>query len=96
MSEPRSHSYSRTYQIEFKDGTSQVLHGLDISIPAAGEIHSTSTQEVLISCNFLAFRTRDGRDTVLIAADTIKSIHVVNNNKTPGEFLKKYQEAAQC
>lgn len=78
MSEPKNKPYTRTYIIEYKDGTTQRINGLDISIPAAGKIHSPSTQEVLTNAYFLAFRTQENRDTILIAVDTIKSIQILD------------------
>lgn len=89
-------SNARTYIIEFKDGTIdgtiKIIDSLDIAIPAAGRIHSTSTQEVLANGNFLAFRTHDGRDTVLISADTVKSIQITDERKSPGEFINEIKE----
>lgn len=58
MPEPKNKPYARTYNIEFRDGTTQRIDGLDISIQAAGKIHSPSTQEVLTNAYFLAFEHR--------------------------------------
>lgn len=74
MSEPKNRPYARTYIIEFKDGSNIRIDGLDVSVPAAGKIHSPSTQEALLNGNFLAFRLQENRDTILISVDTIKSI----------------------
>lgn len=89
MPESKNRPYARTYIIEFKDGSIKIIDGLDIAIPAAGRIHSTGTQEVLASCNFLAFRTRDSRDTILISADTIKSIQITDERENPREEFVK-------
>lgn len=68
------------YIIEFKDGSYQRIDGLDIAISASGKIHSPSTQEALISANFLAFRTKENRDTILVSVDIIKSIRISDTN----------------
>lgn len=82
MPEPKNRPYTRTYTIEFKDGSHQRIDGLDIAIAASGNIHSTSTEEVLLEGNFLAFRTQENRDTILIAVDTIRSIQISNKRDT--------------
>lgn len=78
MPEPKNKPYARTYIIEYRNGTTQRIDGLDISIQAAGKIYSPSTQEVLTNAYFLAFRTQENRDTILIAVDTIKSIQILD------------------
>lgn len=82
MPELKNRPYTRTYIIEFKDGSSQIIDGLDIAIAASGNIHSTSTEGALLEGNFLAFRTQESRDTILIAVDTIKSIRISNKRNT--------------
>lgn len=47
MSKPRNRANVRTYIIKFKDGSNIRIDGLDISVPAAGKIHSPSTQEAM-------------------------------------------------
>lgn len=80
MSEPRNRANVRTYIIEFKDGSHQRIGGLDIAIATSGNIHSTSTEGVLLEGNFLAFRLQENRDTILISVDTIKSIIISDKN----------------
>lgn len=93
MSEPGNRPYARVYEIEFKDGSFKSICGLDIPIPAAGRIHSPSNQTVFDNHDFIAFRTRDGRDNILVSVDSIKCIRIGDSSsvKSPSEYISKLQ-----
>ena len=94
MSEPRNRPYARVYEIEFKDGLFKSIYGLDIPIPAAERLHSSSNQTMLDNHDFIAFRTRDGRDNILVSVDSIKCIRIGDglSVKSTVDYIRKLSE----
>lgn len=91
MSESRNCPYSRVYEIEFKDGSFKSICGLDIPVPVAERLHSSSNQTVFDNHDFIAFRTRDGRDNILVSVDSIKYIKIGDGSaiKSPNDYISK-------
>lgn len=87
----RGSSYARVYNISFKDGTFTSICGVDIPAISAELICSANNSTLIGSHDFIAIRTRDGRDNVLIAIDTIKSIRI--GNKKVDDYYRFYDEA---
>lgn len=91
MSEPRNRPYARVYEIEFKDGSFKLICGLDIPMPVAERLHSSSNQTVFDNHDFIAFRTRDGRDNILVSVDSIKCIRIGDGSsvKSTADYISK-------
>lgn len=101
MSEPRNHPYARVYEIEFKDGSFKSIYGLDISMPVAERLHSSSNHTKLDNHDFIAFRTRDGRENILVSVDSIKCIRIGDGSsvKSPADYIdyiRKLGENTDC
>lgn len=98
MSEPRNRPYARVYEIEFKDGSFKSICGLDIPMPVAERLHSSSNHTKLDNHDFIAFRTRDGRDNILVSVDSIKCIRIGDGSsvKSPADYIRKLGENTDC